>query len=138
MSFKIGDRVKCMESHFNVRAIPLFGTVVARSSYNDDLTLTRRFEYKVEWENDTTTYHPEYELMGVSDEEYQTAKKQEEEFIKSLKIGKHIAVAEPVEPIDIQPTKQPLYDALETLKDYYREKIQQIEQMQKDIMGGKE
>lgn len=137
MSFNIGDRVKSMESHFNVRLIPLFGEIVARRSYDDDVTLTRLFEYQVKWENGTTTYNADHELMLVSDEEYQTAKKQEEEFIKSLKLGKNIAVAEPVEPVDIQPINQPLYDALETLKDYYREKIQQIEQMQKDITGGK-
>ena len=134
MNFNIGDRVKSMESHFNVRAIPLFGTI--SSVFNDPLSMVAH--YTVKWENGSKTMHPEYELDGVSDEEYQTAKRQEEEFIKSLKISKHIAVAEPVEPVDIQPNKQPLYDALETLKDYYRENIQQIEQMQKDIMGGKE
>ena len=124
MGFNIGDRVKCMESHFNVRAIPLFGEIVARRSYDDDVTLTRLFEYQVKWENGTTTYNADHELMLVSDEEYQTAKKQEEEFIKSLKLGKNIAVAEPVEPVAelVKPKKIMLEEALETLKDYYREK----------------
>lgn len=132
MSFEIGDIVKSMESHFNVRAIPLFGKIYAITGFGNSSVHP---EYSVKWENGSCGLYYDYELAPVSVQEYDTAKKQEKEFIKSLKEGKYIAVAEPVDPVDIQPTKKPIYDALETLKDYYIEKIQQIEQMQKDIAG---
>ena len=133
MSFEIGDIVKNMESHFNVRAIPLFGRIIAM--HEDPTTLNT--EYQVGWENGTFTYCYDHELAPVSVQEYNTAKKQEEAFIKSLKESKNIAVTEPVVEL-VKLKKIMVEEALETLKDYYREKIQQIEQMQKDIMGGKE